>query len=163
MQKIDVVTVDGPAGAGKSVATRRLAERLGIEYLNTGAMYRAIALCALRENVALTDADALTRIARERRLESRSGRVFLDDEDVSDAVRSPKVSQSVKYPAGAPSVRAILVEKQREIGLSRPIATEGRDQGTVVFPNALCKFYLTASPEERARRRFGEHQRRGET
>lgn len=163
MSKIDVVTVDGPAGAGKSVATRRLAERLGIEYLNTGAMYRAIALCALRENVDLTDADALTRIARERRLESRNGRVFLDDEDVSDAVRAPEVSQSVKYPAGAPSVRAILVEKQREIGLSRPIATEGRDQGTVVFPDALCKFYLTASPEERARRRFGEHQRRGET
>ncbi len=163
MRKIDVVTVDGPAGAGKSVATQRLAKRLGIEYLNTGAMYRAIALCALREGIDLTDADALTKIARERRLESKNGRVFLDGEDVSDATRTPEVSLSVKYPAGAPSVRAILVEKQRAIGLSRPIATEGRDQGTVVFPDALCKFYLTASPEERARRRFGEHARRGET
>lgn len=163
MRKIDVVTVDGPAGAGKSVATQRLARRLGIEYLNTGAMYRAIALCALREGIDLTDADALTKIARERRLESKNGRVFLDGEDVSDATRTPAVSLSVKYPAGAPSVRAILVEKQRAIGLSRPIATEGRDQGTVVFPDALCKFYLTASPEERARRRFGEHARRGET
>ncbi len=163
MRKIDVVTVDGPAGAGKSVATKRLAERLGIELLNTGATYRAVALCALREGVDLTDADALTKIARERELESRNGRVFLDGEDVSDAVRSPEVSLAVKYPAGAPAVRAILVEKQRALGLSRPLATEGRDQGTVVFPDALCKFYLTASPEERARRRFGEHERRGET
>lgn len=163
MRKIDVVTVDGPAGAGKSVATQRLAKRLGIEYLNTGAMYRAIALCALREGIDLTDADALTKIARERRLESKNGRVFLDGEDVSDATRTPEVSLAVKYPAGAPSVRAILVEKQRAIGLSRPIATEGRDQGTVVFPDALCKFYLTASPKERARRRLGEHERRGET
>lgn len=163
MELIDVVTVDGPAGAGKSVATRLLAERLGIEYLNTGAMYRAIALRALRENIDLNDADALTRIAREARLESRDGRTFLDGEDVSDAVRTPEVARAVRFPANAPPVREILAAAQREIGVSRPIATEGRDQGTVVFPDAKCKFYLTASPEERARRRIGEHERRGES
>ncbi len=163
MESIDVVTVDGPAGAGKSVATRLLAERLGIEYLNTGAMYRAIALRALRENIDGNDVAALTRIAREARLESRGGRTFLDGEDVSDAVRAPEVARAVKYPANAPPVREILAAAQRKIGISRPIATEGRDQGTVVFPDAKCKFYLTASPEERARRRIGEYERRGES
>ena len=162
MTGIDVVAVDGPAGAGKSVTTRALAQRLGIDYLNTGAMYRAVALRALREKVNLQDEAALARLASACRIESLSGRTFLDGEDVTDAVRAPEVSQSVRYPANAPSVRAILVEQQRRIGLARPVATEGRDQGTVVFPAARCKFYLTASPEERARRRMGELAQRGD-
>ena len=162
MTGIDVVAVDGPAGAGKSVTTRALAQRLGIDYLNTGAMYRAVALRALREKVNLQDEAALARLASACRIESLSGRTFLDGEDVTDAVRAPEVSQSVRYPANAPSVRAILVEQQRRIGLARPVATEGRDQGTVVFPDARCKFYLTASPEERARRRMGELAQRGD-
>ena len=160
---IDVVTVDGPAGAGKSVATRALASRLGIEYLNTGAMYRAIALKALRLGLDLQNEELLNKVARESTLESRQGRTFLDGEDVTDAVRAQEISRLVRYPAGAPSVRETLVELQRKIGLERPIATEGRDQGTVVFPDAACKFYLTASPEERARRRLGELERRGES
>ncbi len=162
MTGIDVVTVDGPAGAGKSVTTRALAQRLGIDYLNTGAMYRAVALRALREKINLQDEEALARLASACRIESLSGRTFLDGEDVTDAVRAPEVSQSVRYPANAPSVRAILVEQQRRIGLERPVATEGRDQGTVVFPDARCKFYLTAAPEERARRRMGELAQRGD-
>lgn len=159
---LDVITVDGPAGAGKSSATKALALRLGIDYLNTGAMYRAIALKAVSLGVDLQDEDALAQTARECVLESREGRIYLDGEDVSDAVRAPEISKLVRYPANAPKVRAILVEQQRKIGLARPIATEGRDQGSVVFPDARCKFFLTASPEERARRRVGELQARGD-
>ena len=160
---IDVVTVDGPAGAGKSVCTRLLAERLGLEYLNTGAMYRAIALKALREGVELHDETALAELARRTVLESNDGRTIMDGEDVTDAVRANEVSLNVRYPANAPSVRENLVEQQRRIGVSKPIITEGRDQGTVVFPDARCKFYLTATPEERARRRLGELEARGES
>ena len=160
---IDVVTIDGPAGAGKSVVTRALADRLELEYLNTGAMYRAIALKALREGVDLHDESALAELTRRTRLESNDGRTFMDGEDVTDAVRATEVSLNVRYPAHAPSVRENLVEQQRRIGMSKPIITEGRDQGTVVFPDARCKFYLTATPEERARRRLGELEARGET
>lgn len=161
MSMINAIAVDGPAGAGKSSATRELAKRLGIEYLNTGAMYRAIALRALRLGVDLSDEDALAQTARECSLEMIGGRTYLDGEDVTDAVRDPQISQLVRYPANAPKVRAILVAMQRDIGVARPIATEGRDQGTVVFPDAVCKFYLTASAEERARRRVGELRERG--
>jgi len=160
---LDVVTVDGPAGAGKSVATKALASRLGIEYLNTGAMYRAIALRALRGGIDLTDESALTEIARDSSIETRDGATFLDGEDVTDAVRAPEVSRAVRFPANAPSVREIMVGLQRQIGCARPVATEGRDQGTVVFPDARCKIYLTASPEERARRRSGELVARGQS
>ena len=160
---IDVVTVDGPAGAGKSVCTRALARRLGLEYLNTGAMYRAIALKALRDGVDLHDADALAALATAVRLESVDGRTYMDGEDVTDAVRASEVSLNVRYPANAPAVREIMVQQQRRIGASKPIVTEGRDQGTVVFPDARCKIYLTASAEERARRRLGELEARGES
>lgn len=156
MKKIDVITVDGPAGAGKSSATKELARRLGVDYLNTGAMYRAIALKGVRLGIDLTDEAALTEVARSCTLESLAGKTYLDGEDVTDAVRAPEISKLVRFPANAPKVREIMVEQQRNIGLARPIATEGRDQGTVVFPDAACKFYLTASAEERARRRVGE-------
>ncbi len=159
---LDVVTIDGPAGAGKSATSRALAKRLGFEYLNTGAMYRAIALRALRLRVDLTNASALAAVARAITLESIDGRTIMDGEDVTDAVRAPEISRVVRYPANAPEVRAILVEQQRRIGLSRAIVTEGRDQGTAVFPDARCKFYLDASAEERARRRLGELRARGE-
>ncbi|MBQ9372949.1 MAG: (d)CMP kinase [Thermoguttaceae bacterium] len=159
---IDVVTIDGPAGAGKSATSRALAERLGLEFLNTGAMYRAVALRALRDGIELTDESALAEVARNVTLESQSGRTIMDGEDVTDAVRAPEISRIVRYPANAPSVRAILVEQQRRIGLARPLVTEGRDQGTAVFPDARCKIYLDASPEERARRRLGELRARGE-
>ena len=160
---IDVVTIDGPAGAGKSSVARALAQRLGLEYLNTGATYRAVALRALRDNRDLTDENALVEIASQMKLESIDGRTYLDGEDVTDAVRDPLVSRSVRYPANAPGVRALMVEWQRAVGVVKPIVTEGRDQGTAVFPDARCKFYLDASPEERARRRVRELVERGES
>ena len=158
---LDVVAIDGPAGAGKSATSRALADRLGLEYLNTGAMYRAIALKALRDNLDARDEKTLVEIARSVKLETENGRTFLDGEDVTDAVRDPEVSRNVRYPANAPGVREIMVEAQRRVGLARPIVTEGRDQGTAVFPDAACKIYLDASPEERARRRLGELRARG--
>ena len=160
---IDVVTIDGPAGAGKSSVARALAQRLGLEYLNTGATYRAVALRALRDNRDLTDENALVEIASQMKLESIDGRTYLDGEDVTDAVRDPLVSRSVRYPANAPGVRALMVEWQRAVGVVKPIVTDGRDQGTAVFPDARCKFYLDASPEERARRRVRELVERGES
>ncbi|MGI6400545.1 MAG: (d)CMP kinase [Thermoguttaceae bacterium] len=160
---INVVTIDGPAGAGKSVCAQALAARVGLEYLNTGAMYRAIALKAMRLGVDLRDEEALAELTRQTELESIEGRTYMDGEDVSDAVRSNETSQNVRYPANAPAVREIIVKLQRRIGTSRPIVTEGRDQGTAVFPDARCKFYLTATPEERTRRRLGELSARGET
>ncbi len=163
MQKIDVIAVDGPAGAGKSSATQELARRLGVDYLNTGAMYRAIALKAVRLGIDLTNEDALAAAASACTIESIAGKTYLDGEDVTDAVRDPEISKLVRYPANAPKVRAIMVEQQRKIGMARPIATEGRDQGTVVFPDAVCKFYLTATAEERARRRVGELLARGDS
>lgn len=160
---IDVATIDGPAGAGKSASSALLAERLGLERLNTGAMYRAIALRALREKIDLTDEDALVAIARNATLESIDGRIYLDGEDVADAVRAQEVSLAVRYPANAPRVREILVAQQRRIGIAKPIVVEGRDLGTVVFPDARCKIYLDASPEERAKRRLKELSERGES
>lgn len=159
---VDVVAIDGPAGAGKSACASALARRLGIEYLNTGAMYRAIALKAMRDHIDLRDEEALAAVARGVRLESLDGRLFMDGEDVTDAVRASAVSLNVRYPAAAPAVRDVMARLQREIGARRPLVTEGRDQGTVVFPDARCKIYLTASAEERARRRLGELAERGE-
>lgn len=162
MTKMNVVAIDGPAGAGKSVCAKRLAERLGLEFLNTGGMYRAVALLGLRQGLDLADEESLATAASNARIESREGRTYLDGEDVTEAIRSPEATQATRYAANAPSIRAILVKAQRAIGESRGIVTEGRDQGTAVFPNARCKIYLTASVDERARRRVGEHLARGE-
>lgn len=161
MTEMNVVAIDGPAGAGKSVCAKQLAERLGFEFLNTGGMYRAVALLGLREGLDLADESSLAAAARAR-IEARDGRTYLNGEDVTEAIRSPEVTQATRYSANAPSIRAILVKAQRAIGESRGIVTEGRDQGTAVFPNARCKIYLTASVDERARRRVGEHLARGE-
>jgi len=157
-----IVTIDGPAGAGKSTVARLLAERLGFRFLDTGAMYRVVALAALRRGLAGDDAcwvDLARRI--EMRFEGR--RVFLDGEDVSDAIRASHVTAHVRYAADNPQVREHLVELQQAIGRAGNMVTEGRDQGTVVFPHAECKVFLTASPAERARRRVDDLQRRGET
>ncbi|MDO5308268.1 MAG: (d)CMP kinase [Planctomycetia bacterium] len=159
---INVIAVDGPAGAGKSAVTQELARRLGIDYLNTGAMYRAVVIAAQRQGVDLTDEESITAVARRAQIESRAGRTYLDGEDVTDAVRDAQISRLVRYSANAPGVREIMAQLQRAIGQERPIATEGRDQGTVVFPDARCKFYLTASVEERARRRLKELNARGQ-
>jgi len=157
-----VVTIDGPAGAGKSTIARRLAERLGFAFLDTGAMYRAVALAALRRGWGDNDADQIAQVAQELAIDFDGTRTLLDGEDVSQAIRTSEVSAAVYLAADNIAVRRRLVELQQQIGANRDLVTEGRDQGTVAFPQAECKIFLTASPAERARRRFEELQSRGE-
>jgi cytidylate kinase len=157
-----IVTIDGPAGAGKSTVARALAARLGYRFLDTGAMYRAVALAALRRGVDGSDSQAMADLAHQVEIRLDGDRVYLDGEDVSDAIRSSELTEVVRYAADNPGVRQPLVELQRRIGCDGDIVTEGRDQGTVVFPEAQCKIFLTATAEERARRRVLELRGRGE-
>jgi cytidylate kinase len=157
-----IVTLDGPAGAGKSTAARELAKRLGFRFLDTGAMYRAVALAAVQRNLKLDDAQALAALARQISIELRGDRVFLDGNDVTKAIRASQITAVTHYAANNPEVREHLVELQRQLAAGSNVVTEGRDQGTVVFPDAQCKIFLTASPEERARRRQLDLENRGE-
>ncbi|MGE0757676.1 MAG: (d)CMP kinase [Pirellulaceae bacterium] len=158
-----IITLDGPAGAGKSSTARALAERLGYRFLDTGAMYRALTLAALRQQIPWSDKPRLAALAREVRLELKDGRVELNGEDVSQAIRTSEVTSAVHHVADNPAVREELVRLQRCVASGRHIVCEGRDQGTVAFPDAECKIFLTATPEERARRRQRELAARGET
>jgi len=157
-----IVTIDGPAGAGKSTTARRLASRLGFRFLDTGAMYRALTLAALEKGVDFERPDALVQLAREIKIELRGDRVLLDGRDVSREIRSSEITGLSRYAANSGPVRAILVQWQREAAKGASVVTEGRDQGTVVFPDAACKIYLTASPAERAQRRYADLAARGE-
>jgi CMP/dCMP kinase len=151
-----IVTIDGPAGAGKSSAARLLAARLGFDFLDTGAMYRAVTLAALRARSDLADQAALARLVDTLHLAMPSGRVLLNEEDVTLPIRSAEVTAASGAVASSPVVRRKLVEWQRQMAAGRNFVCEGRDQGTIVFPDALCKFFLFADPEERARRRHRE-------
>src|SRR3954469_20468747 len=152
-----VVTIDGPAGAGKSTVARQLAERLGWRLLDTGAMYRAVTLAALRRGTDLQDDGALGELAARITVLLPPGLVLLDGEDVTSAIRGVEVTRATRHSADSPSVRSRLGEGQRAFAQTEEhVAPEGRDQGTIVFPDAFCKFYLTASDEERARRRHSE-------
>src|SRR5688572_21206803 len=157
-----IVTIDGPAGAGKSSIARLLAERLSFQFLDTGAMYRAVALAAIRRGLGPDDAEAIARMAERLTLQLDGPRVWLDGEEVTSAIRTGEVSAAVHLAADNVAVRRRLVELQRAIVDSRDTVTEGRDQGTVAFPHAECKIFLTASAEERARRRQAELAARGE-
>ena len=157
-----IVTIDGPAAAGKSTAARALAERLGFDYLDTGAMYRAVTLAALRRGLPLSDEPALEKLAGSVQITFRGRAVFLDGEDVSEAIRDVEVTRASRYVADNPAVRRHMVTLQREAGRTGNIVTEGRDQGTVVFPDAACKIFLTATPEVRAERRQRELAARGQ-
>lgn len=157
-----IITIDGPAGAGKSTVARSLARRLGFMFLDTGAMYRAVTLSALRHKLSWEDGDALVGLAERIRIYLDDDSVWLDGEDVSDAVRTTQITTLVKHAANNPGVREKLVAQQRAVVGDKNVVTEGRDQGTVVFPHADLKIFLTAGPEERARRRLRDLQARGE-
>src|SRR5438552_4298306 len=157
-----IITIDGPAGAGKSSAARALALRLGFQFLDTGAMYRAVTLAALRAGIDRTDQEALARLLDGLRLEMPPGQVILNGEDVTAQIRTAEVTDASGPIASSRVVRERLVLMQRKLAQGRDIVCEGRDQGTVVFPDAACKFFLVADPVERARRRQREMLTRGE-
>ncbi len=153
-----IVTIDGPAGAGKSSIAKRVAERLGFEFLDTGAMYRAVTLGAIRAGFDLEDTsreniDALVSLADAAELGWTDARIYLNGEDVSDLIRTPEVTASIGRVADQPAIREKLSAQQRRVAAGRNIVTEGRDQGSEVFPDADCKIFLTASATERAKRR----------
>jgi cytidylate kinase len=157
-----IITIDGPAGAGKSSAARALARRLGFRFLDTGAMYRAVALAGMRRGVDWSRPEELALLARGLDLRLADDRVYLDGEDVTEAIRRSDTTAVTRYAADNVGVRRHLVELQRAIAAADNLVTEGRDQGTVVFPAAECKFFLTASEDERARRRLRDLEARGE-
>jgi CMP/dCMP kinase len=156
-----IVTLDGPAGAGKSSTARALAARLGWCYMDTGAMYRAVALVALDRGIPLDDSAGLAELAEAITIEFREGRVVVDGRDVSTEIRTDQITKATRPVADAPPVREAMKRVQRRMAEGLDVVTEGRDQGSVVFPAAALKVYLTASPEERARRRHHEEAARG--
>ncbi|ERM91855.1 cytidylate kinase [Caldanaerobacter subterraneus subsp. yonseiensis KB-1] len=155
------IAIDGPAGAGKSTVAKKLAKLLGFTYIDTGAMYRAITLKVLRENISLEDEERIIEAARKSDISLDGERVFLDGEDVSEEIRKPIISEKVSVVSQIPEVREILVKKQRKIAEGKNVVMDGRDIGTVVLPDAQFKFFLTASLEERARRRYEELKNKG--
>jgi cytidylate kinase len=162
-----VVTIDGPAGAGKSTVAKQLARHLGYRLLDTGAIYRAVALLAQRQGVAWTDPAGCAAIARDLDITYQfigdKNHVFVSGEDVSAAIRTPEVSQGASQVSAHPPVRNALMDIQRRVAKDGGLVVEGRDTGTVVFPKAEAKFFLTATPEERARRRVAELTANGAT
>jgi CMP/dCMP kinase len=167
MHNTITIAIDGPAGSGKSSTAKAVAARLGFTFLDTGAMYRAITLKCLRANVPATDDDALSTIVATTKIEFTgvppTMRVFMDGEEVTEAIRSDEVTKNVSDYCAPKVVRDRLVDQQRNIAEGRSVVCEGRDIGTVVFPDADLKFYMTASVEERARRRQGDFLRMGIT
>jgi len=156
-----IITIDGPAGSGKSTIAREVAKRLGFTYLDTGAMYRAFTLKAIKVNIDLEDSKGLIELIKKTKidiiaLKDGSLKVFLDKEDVTLEIRKPVVTQKVSFIARIPGIRAEMVKLQREFGEKNDIVVEGRDIGTVVFPQAYKKFYLDADFKERVRRRMGD-------
>ena len=161
-----IIAIDGPSGAGKSTLAKRLAKELGFIYMDTGAMYRALALKVLREGVDLADDAAMARLIESTTVDLRPAngalRVLLDGVDVAAEIRTPEVSQMASKASALPAVRARLLDLQREMGRRGSVVAEGRDIGTVIFPSAEVKIFLRASAAERARRRFAELRAAGE-
>ncbi|MFY8199065.1 MAG: (d)CMP kinase [Pirellula staleyi] len=151
-----IVTIDGPAGSGKSSVAKRLASEIGFCFLDTGAMYRCVTLACLRKKMDLGQLQDVANLARQVHIEMFEDHVVLDGEDVSDAIRTPTVTTSIRAIADNVAVRECMVAAQRRWAAGRDAVTEGRDQGTIAFPDAECKIFLTATPEERARRRVSQ-------
>ena len=156
-----IITIDGPAGAGKSTVARELAKRLGYRFLDTGAMYRAVAWAALQNQIDLDNEVAIGKLIEAISLEVGEGWIRVNDADVTEAIRSTDVTAAVRHVADNPTVRTYLSAEQQRLAGDGDIVTEGRDQGTFVFPQAEHKIFLTATPEERARRRQEQLQRHG--
>jgi cytidylate kinase len=166
-----IIAIDGPVGSGKSTLARRVAALLGYVYIDTGAMYRSVALKAQRRGVPLDDGDKLAALAAKTRIDLKqvdgaaggAQQVLLDGEDVTALIRTPEVAQAASKVAMQPGVRKVLVAEQRRAGEKGGVVMEGRDIGTVVFPDAQLKIFLTASPEVRAERRWLDHQQKGDS
>lgn len=162
-----IIAIDGPSGAGKSTLGKMLSKQLGLLYLDTGAMYRAVALSAIREGIDLTDRAGVAEAAKNARIELKgepeSLSIYLNGEDISDQIRTLEIAQAASVVSTISDVRRTMVDLQRRLGLQSPrgCVLEGRDIGSVVFPNADVKFFLTAKPDARARRRFEEDKARG--
>lgn len=156
-----IVTVDGPAGSGKSTIAKIIAKKYGFTYLDTGAMYRMIALYALENSIDLQDSKVIETMLKNTKLDIVGNQFFLNGKDVSDEIRTPRVSAIVSPVSAIKEVRVKLVDLQREISKGKSVILDGRDIGTVVFPSGDVKIYLVASPEERAKRRLKEYEEKG--
>lgn len=170
VEKMDVITIDGPSGVGKSTVSRGLAARLGYTYLDTGAMYRAVAYKCQQSGVAVDDERAVTPLLARLDIrvlpsaaEDEDARVVLDGQDISEEIRTPEMGMLASTVSALSVVRQKLTRLQQELGIAGKIVVEGRDTGTVVFPEAAWKFYLDARPEERARRRVEQLRQKGQT
>lgn len=161
MPRLALIAIDGPSGVGKSTTAKGVAQELGWSYLDTGAMYRACALAFHRAGIGLDDRGKVERLLAGLAIQQRGAREFLGGEDVSQAIRTPEISSLASRVSADPRVREVLVDQQRRIGGTGHWVVDGRDIGTVVFPQACCKVFLTASVEARARRRFLELEAKG--
>jgi cytidylate kinase len=157
-----VIAIDGPAGAGKSTVTRVLAQRLGFSFLDTGAMYRAVTWAAIDRNISLTDSESLLALANSIRISLDGEQVLVDGVDVSDSIRTREITKNIFHVADHPGVRSRMVDLQREIAATGDYVCEGRDQGSVAFPDAFCKIFLTASAQQRAQRRVQQMEAAGQ-
>lgn len=154
--KLLTIAIDGPSGAGKGTLARTVADRLGYRHVDTGAMYRAVAWQAQHEGLSLDDDDAVSTVAERAQIVQSDGRTVIDGQDVTREIRTPAIDKAAASVARLPHVREALVRRFRDLGRGGAVVMEGRDIGTIVFPDADLKFYIDASPEERARRRAAD-------